>query len=60
MEGTPETPIVLLAKFIAGTINEGCDCEECAERKQMVTTLIYNRHSLDELVLHEAVKGTIA
>lgn len=59
MEGTPETPIILLAKFVAGTINEGCDCDTCYERKEMVVRLITNRHALDESVLHEAVCGSL-
>lgn len=59
METTPETPIIALARFIAGTITEGCDCDECAHRKEMITRLVMNRHTLDELVLNDAVAGTL-
>jgi hypothetical protein len=59
METTPESPIIALARFVAGTMNEGCDCDTCAERKELVTRLVMNRHSLDELVLDQAVAGTL-
>ena len=59
MEKTPETPIIALARFIAGTMTEGCACDECAHRKEIVTRLVVNRYSLDELVLNDAVAGTL-
>lgn len=57
MEGTPETPIIALARFVAGTITEGCKCDTCAERREIATLLVMNRHTLDESVLNEAVAG---
>lgn len=59
MEGTPETPIIALARFIVGTMTEGCACDECASRKELVTLLVMNRHALDESVLNDAVAGTL-
>lgn len=60
MTPNPETnPIIELAKFIAGTMTEGCECETCVERKMMVTRLVMNRHALDEQTLNKAVEGSL-
>lgn len=59
MERTAETPIIALARFIAGTITEGCKCDTCAERREMATLLVMNRHTLDEATLDQAVGGTL-
>lgn len=48
-------PAVALARFIAGTITEGCGCDECLNRRDMVTTLVMGRNDINMTALAKAV-----
>lgn len=36
--------LIAIAWFVFGTITEGCGCEECDARRDMVMALIYDCH----------------
>jgi hypothetical protein len=38
---------------------EGCVCETCAERKSLITSLVYARASVSESALLKAVEGVL-
>ena len=42
------SPLVALAKFIAGTLVEGCRCETCLGRYELVESLVKARHRLTD------------
>mgnify|MGYP000037921992 FL=1 len=56
---TIASPILALATFLAGTMVEGCLCETCAERKSLITSLVYARASVSESALLKAVEGVL-
>ena len=51
------SPAVALAKFVAGTITEGCGCDECLDRRELVTQLVMLRNQLNLRDLARAVDG---
>lgn len=51
------SPAVALARFIAGTITDGCECDECDHRRDMVRSLVVGRADADLRALARAVDG---
>ena len=49
-----ESPVVALARFVAGTITDDCRCDECDYRRELVTHLVYARNVVNEKALAEA------
>ena len=51
-------PLVALAAFVQGTITKGCGCEECDARRDLITTLIYEKdldlNGIDQAVFDES------
>jgi len=52
------SPAVAIARFLAGTLVEGCSCEECLSRRDTITTLVMGRNSVDLVALANAVANT--
>jgi hypothetical protein len=49
------SPAVALARFLAGTLVDGCSCEECLSRRDTITTLVMGRNAIDMTALAKAV-----
>lgn len=49
------SPAVALARFIAGTLTDGCACDECLSRRDLITTLVMGRNTINMTALANAV-----